>query len=208
MTPTKPTPKVLPLFTTDCKGDPIFEDSRLQARRWHPPHYTSSTCYLWHVERGKTGKLMLVADAEKKRVPLTEGRARELCVYQASERVKLSDYPEEWAWWRASGWGLSVEEHHFAANFVEGLPAASCTCLEANRRNSRRHIMFGHQRPADVAMLNDPEQVRRLLIALLFACLHPRKVEVLTSDDGCLPDEVEAAFVQEQRRKMKRLGIS
>lgn len=203
----KPTPKTLALFTTDSKGDPIFEDSYLRARRWHPPTYTSATCYLWRVERGKTGQLMLVAEGAKKRVPLTEGRARELSVYPASKRIKLADYPEEWAWWRASGWGLSVSDYDYPADHRRDWVASTGIQIEADRRNSRRGFGLRDGNPEEEAISKDPAQVQRLLRLLLYLCVHPRKAEALEAQ-AYLPDEVEAAFVQEQRRKVAKLGVS
>lgn len=203
---TFPTPKVIPLFTTDCKGDPIFEDSYLRARRWWPPHYCSSPCYLWRIERGKTGKLMLVAQGDKRRVPLTKGRGLELEVYQPSRCAQLADHPEVWAWWRASGWGLSLSAYAYPANRANNTPASSGTYFEAVRRNSHFGLIFRDSEP-EAHQLTDPAFVRRALLTMLYYCLHPRKAATLP-ENGWLEGEAAAAFEKEQRRKMKKLGIS
>lgn len=190
----------------DALGQPIFEDSYLHLLRQGIYHGGLHDCFLWHVERGRTGKLMLVADGIKRRLPLTAGRAEQLLIYKPSTRLKLADFAEQWAWWRACGWGIFFEDYSFVDTtkweHYHGIG------LRAHKKNGMGGLSFRGGEILDRA-LSDPEYVRVILTDILYFYAHPRQAKRQAHlEPGQLPEQLRAAFVKEMRRKVEKLGIS
>ena len=160
------------------------------------------SCFLWHVERGRTGNLMLVADGIKKRIPLTLALTWKLVVYTPAPGLTWADFPEEWSWWRALGWGVLVRE-------VWGLTPDEGHGYEMQAYHAGRVRGFYFHKDSWALFQQRPDALKRLLGEVLYYTLHYRKAAAFgTVGDQPLPEEVYVAFVEKMRRKMKKLGLS
>lgn len=105
-----------------------------------------------------------------------------------STRVTARKYPEEFAWWRVSGWQLVVED---AAD--GGLHLFS----------RKQNTSWGAQATAEQVAI--PDRIRYFLAQSLYQHLHPiksRRAYDLTGE-VCTTAEL-AAFIRQQRRKVDK----
>jgi hypothetical protein len=161
-----------------------------------------NSCFLWHLERGRTGKMVLVAEGIKKRVPLTMDLTWRLIVYTPAPGLTWADFPEEWSWWRAHGWGVLIRE-------VRGLTPDEGHGYELQAYNAGRVRGFYFCRESWELFQHRPDALKRLLGEVLYYTLHYRKAAAFgTVGDQSLPNEVYHTFVEKMRRKMKKLGVS
>jgi uncharacterized protein RhaS with RHS repeats len=106
--------------------------------------------------------------------------------------IDLLDYPEEWVWWRASGWHMHIEDGtdgrvHMHTSFSKG--------------NGGR--IWGAE--ATLQELATADLTRRFLTEALYYHLHPRKSRKLYDATGKVCTDAElAAFIRGQRRKMHK----
>lgn len=147
---------------------------------------------IWQVQQTKTGKLKLVAHGSTRWLPLTRDRSLSVVVFVPSVFLDLRDYPEEWAWWRASGWHMHAEDGtdgrvHLHSSFDRG--------------NGGR--IWGAA--ASLAELATADMIRRFLTESLYYHLHPRKSRKLFDATGKVCTEADLqAFIRAQRRKMSQ----
>lgn len=144
---------------------------------------------IWQVQQSTTVKLKLVAYGGTKSLPLTRERSFNIVVFTPSLFLDLRDYPEEWGWWRASGWLMWAEDGtdgrvHLHTSFDKGnggrIWGAAATLKEIAT--------------ADLA--------RRFLSSALYYHLHPRKSRKAYESTGQVCTEAElTAFSRVQRRK-------
>lgn len=189
---------------SDLGDRPVVEGSRLYCRDWWGEgHSGVRSCFLWRVERSaKTGRLMLVAEGIKKRLPLTQGRVDELIVYRPADGATLADCPEEWSWWRSLDWGLVLR------STLPTVPDGEWGSeVQAYHGEKSRGLHFV---AASWALLQKhPIALRRLLGEALYYLVHPRKARALgILGEDRLPDEVYLPFVAQMRQRAKKLGFS
>jgi hypothetical protein len=108
-----------------------------------------------------------------------------------SRRVTRARYPEEWAWWAASGWEMIVED----------TPGGGLLLSSHKQKTTGGSVLWGGRaEPEEVATVAG---VRRFLTESLYYHLHPRKAAVAVGAYGMVCTEKElAAFIRQQRRKM------
>jgi hypothetical protein len=110
-----------------------------------------------------------------------------------SKRVTARKYPEEFAWWRASGWEMQAYE---AAN-------GDLHLFTATRRRSGSTRLWGTRASAEEVAT--PELIRHFLTVSLYLHLHPRKGSKSYEATGEVGTDAElAAFVRQQRRKVAK----
>jgi hypothetical protein len=195
-----------PVLTTgfvNSSGKLIAEGTHFYAYGWG--YYfpgVIDTYFLWHVARSRAGNLVLVADGCSKRLPLTLKRLNNLVVYTPAPGLAWTDFPEEWSWWRAHGWGVVIRQvFPLEPGGEYGYE------MQAYRQGQARAMHF----EADSWALyqKSPHALKRLLGEGLFYVLHSRKAATFgLLGERPLPDEVYYPFVEKMRRKMKKLGIS
>ena len=142
---------------------------------------------IWEVKQGAGDKLKLVAYGGALWLPVTRERSLNLAVFVPSSRVQLRDYPEEWAWWRASGWHMYAED--------------SATGGAMLHTHHQRGTLWGANATPEQAAT--PAAVRQFLTESLYYHLHPRRSRKLFDLTGRVcTDELLAAFIRGQRRKV------
>lgn len=110
-----------------------------------------------------------------------------------SKRVTAKKYPEEFAWWRASGWEMQAHETE----------SGDLHLFTSTRRRSGATRLWGTRASAEEVAT--PELVRHFLTVSLYLHLHPRKGGKSYADTGEVGTEQElAAFVRGQRRKLAK----
>jgi hypothetical protein len=110
-----------------------------------------------------------------------------------SQRVTAKKYPEEFAWWRASGWEMLAHETE----------DGDLHLFTSTRRKSGSTRLWGTRASAEEVAT--PELVRLFLTVSLYLHLHPRKGGKSYADTGEVGTEQElAAFVRAQRRKVAK----
>lgn len=108
----------------------------------------------------------------------------------ASRRVTSRRYPEEWAWWRASGWQMLVEDKEDGGLRLH-------TLLGKGGKTS----LWGGS--ADAEEVATPELVRHFLTETLYLHLHSIKARRSYESTGHICTDTElAAFIRQQRRKV------
>ncbi|MGI4871510.1 MAG: hypothetical protein ACRYFX_10065 [Janthinobacterium lividum] len=184
----------------DWRGKLITEGTRFYCYMWGWSVEGVHTHFLWHAERSRSGRLVLVADGEKtRRLPLTEKRTQQLVVYTPAEGLGWPDFPEQWSWWRAHGWGVVLREV-LPMDFGEE-PGIDLQAYSVGR------VRGAHWDAGSWRLLQQhPHALRRQLGEALYYVLHPRKALSYGGwGENPLPDEVYLPFVEQQRRKMRKL---
>jgi hypothetical protein len=108
-----------------------------------------------------------------------------------SKRATARKFPEEWAWWRASGWEVLAHD------------AEDGRLLLFTSKKKRTGSIRSWGAQASAEEVATPEQLRHFLTAALYLHLHPRKALKQEEAAGTVATEAElAAFVRQQRRKV------
>ncbi len=151
---------------------------------------------IWQVKQSKpgrlsvAGKLKVVAYGGTKWLPITRERSLNLIVFTPSLFLDLLDYPEEWAWWRASGWQMWAEDG------TDG-------CVHLYTTQDRNNGGKSWGAAATLKELATAELTHRFLTEALFLHLHPTKSRRLYESTGEVCTEQDlAAFIRAQRRKV------
>jgi hypothetical protein len=112
-----------------------------------------------------------------------------------SKRATARKFPEEWAWWRASGWEM------LAHDAEDG----RLVLFTSQQKPNGSIRSWGAQASAEEVATS--EQVRHFLTISLYLHLHPRKASQHYVATGTVGTEAElAAFVRQQRRKVAALA--
>ncbi|TGE08768.1 hypothetical protein [Hymenobacter fodinae] len=168
LTPPYPGPSTI----TDAAGRPVGPNTWFYFHRWPYPAKLGpdttglSSCFLWRLEETKSGKYMLVAYGENKRLRFTHKRSRELISFCPSVHMLLQDYPLEWSRWLASGVGVYLTD--------SGLDIMLHTQLKQGR-GSTTLDWRGMRKPYT------REEISWWLMETLYVALHYRKA-VKTED--------------------------
>ena len=105
-----------------------------------------------------------------------------------SKTITRRRYPEEWAWWAASGWQMMIEDGEQGVTYLHSYKKQHGT------------VVWGATATAEETA--SPDAVRRFLTETLYFHLHPRKSRRLYQENGPVCTEKELlAFVHRQRRK-------
>lgn len=111
---------------------------------------------------------------------------------EPSRRVTRRQYPEEWAWWLASGWAFLVEDKEDGR-----------LRLHTQRETGARTSLWGGSISAEQA--SNPEEVRLFLAEMLYLHLHPRRARKALGAFGEVCTDAEfSAFIRAQRRKVRK----
>ncbi|OGX80837.1 hypothetical protein BEN47_06155 [Hymenobacter lapidarius] len=109
-----------------------------------------------------------------------------------SRRVTRRKYPEEWAWWAASGWQMMVEEGEAGALRLNSYKAL------------RGATVWGGSATAEQA--STKQGISRFLVETLYYHLHPRKARKAFEATGAVCSESElVAFIRQRRRNVQQL---
>jgi hypothetical protein len=109
-----------------------------------------------------------------------------------SKHVTSRRYPEEWAWWRASGWDVLAQDKPDC-----GLHLFTSKNLGVSTR------LWGTQATAE--QVATPALVRHFLTISLYLHLHPRKASKHFDATGEVSTATElAAFIRARQRKVAK----
>lgn len=182
----------------------VTDGTPLYATEWGHREGDVNSHFLWHVERTKADKLVVVADGyPKRRLPLTQARAVRLNPYTPAPGPTLLDFPEEWSWWRSFGWGLVLRE-------TLQMPYEDEPSIELQAYRAGRVTGMSWDGPSWRLVQQHPHALRRQLGEILYFVVHPRKARALGIELCAekIPNEVYRPFVEQMRRRAKRLGYA
>ena len=108
-----------------------------------------------------------------------------------SRRITRARYPEEWAWWAASGWQMIVED----------TPGGGLLLSSYKQKSTGASVLRGGR--AELQGVATAAGGRRFLAEALYLHLHPRKATLAVGAFGMVCAEKElVAFIRQQRRKV------